>query len=199
LGAHQQYYARRIDMETVVYQSLRDEMTAYYTAFRNFELGQYGIVVVVFSVSVADSSLTMIALKAIAVMGFILMITKIATELHNKATRIGSYILVAYELKALKTEKQDSDYFKYWLLANRSSTFRGIKKGEKEGSGFRKGLGNFYNRQTIIITFFWILANLMLLNGYITTVQSTPLGIIDFIILGLFELFFVAIPSPKIG
>lgn len=177
-------------MEAIVYQTLRDEMTSYLTAFRNFELGQYGIVVVVFSVLMTESNIAMIALKAIAIIGFIFMITKIGTELHNQATRLGSYILVAFELKALKAEKQDSDYFKYWILANRSSAFRGIRKGEKDRLGFRRELENFHFRQIVTITFFWVLANL---NSYIVTFRpnTNPLGIIDFAVIGLFEFFFV--------
>ena len=119
------------------------------------------------------------------------MISKIGMELHNKATRIGSYILVAYELKDLKEVKKDSDFFKYWILANRSSSFHGVKETEKDKFGFRKNLVKFYFRQIVTIVFFWFLANFMLVNAYIKSDQSSRFGRTDVLAVILFELLFV--------
>jgi hypothetical protein len=177
-------------MNAVVYQTLRDEMTSYYTSMRNFELGQYGVVVVVFSVIITESSLALIAMKALAIIGFIFMITNICTELHNKATRIGSYIFVAYEMNALKSEKED--FFKYWILANRSSSFCSGIKGEKDKAGFRRNLAKFYFRQILTILFFWLLANFMLWHTYASNLSNSLIGITDAVAIILFELAFVA-------
>ena len=174
-------------METTVYQTLRDEMTSYYTALKNFELGQYAIIVVVFSVFTTEKNLAIIAIKAVSIIGFVFMMTKICTELHNKSTRIGSYILVAYELEARRSENHLTNLFECWILANRSSSFRGIRNGEKDESGFRKNLKGFHNRQLVTIIFFWLLTNFLLGSVFLTPNLIISVGAFDILTIVLFE------------
>lgn len=164
-------------MKATVYQSLRDEMTAYFTALRNFELGQYGIIVVVFIVLLTDPSIASLAIKAVAIIGFVFIATKIGTELHSKATRIGSYIMVAYELKALEEGNDDDDRFQYIILANRSSSFKGVKESERDRFGFRKNLAKFYSRQKAATGFFALLTVAMMAKVYAETGQIDPFDV----------------------
>jgi cobalamin synthase len=165
-------------MQATVCQSPRDEMTAYFTALRNLELGQYGVIVIVFIVLLKDCSIASLAIKAVAIIGFIFIATKIGTELHNKSTRIGSYIMVAYELKALEEGNEDDDRFQYWILANRGSSFKGVVKSEKDSFGFRKNLAKYYFRQKSAMWFFAVLTVSMMIKVYLKTGQINPFDVV---------------------
>ena len=157
-------------MKTIVYQSLRNEMTSLFAASKNFEIGQYAVLVIVFNMLITEPNTVILIIKAITITAFIFMITRIVANLYYDATRLGAYILVAYEIydmnQPFNIDKDDK--FQYWILANRSSTFY-ILSNNKEGKyGFLTSLANFYIRQIVTSVFFWILANFFIIRNFIS-------------------------------
>lgn len=165
-------------MKEVVYQSLRDEITAWFTAMNNYEIGQYAVVVVVFSLLLKETNFTILAFGAIAIIGFIFIVSKIYTDVQNKATRMGSYLLFAYELKAREKSNTTDEEFEYWILANRSSSARSLEGKEKDYFGFNKEFSRFYERQLKAVIFIWTLTTIKMILSINEPPQIGRFGIV---------------------
>lgn len=174
-------------MKTVVYQSLRDEMTAWFTAMHNYEIGQYGIVAVLFTLLLKTKSITFLTFGAIAIIGVILVVGIIYRDVQNKATRIGSYLLVAYEIPERNKHKKPKidEEFQHWILANRSSSSQGLGGEPGDNFGFNKEESRFYDRQFIAVLVFCVLTGIMITRVSIETHQDYRF---DIVAIGLFFL-----------
>lgn len=162
---------KRNPSDEAVYKSLRDDMTAHFTSFRQLQIQQYTICSVIWGTAIT------IGLKenlAWGVVGMCLALsliiyatTKLGSHWHAAATRLGAYIFVAWELPELKRDSAESSFNRrhLWILTNRSESY--YKKNSKRKGSFKSGLKHFYIQQCVLAIVSFIIFCFIFFINYI--------------------------------
>ena len=84
--------------------------------------------------------------------------------------------------------------FEYWILANRSSSARGLDGKKRDYLGFNKEFSRFFERQLKAVVFIWTLTTIKM----ILSINEPPqIGLIGIVVISIFWLailiYFIAI------
>ncbi len=138
------------------YQQIRAEMTAKYSSFFQLQMCQYGVVATLCIALFAKESRAMGVACATALGFVVLAVTWIGAAWFTSATRLGAYLLVAWEVPAWNGWTQDESaketpHPEWWILANRSES-RAHKGGMFDWPHFfGEGLRRFFVHQIFVI------------------------------------------------
>lgn len=146
-------------MNEIVYQQIRNEMTALYTLFGQLQMGQYVVVAALVTTILSfsqDKDKVWVSLGAgVALAGLIFAATWLGGEWFSAATRQGSYLLVAWEIPELQRNKNDSKFDRkhLWILANRAESLKTLTEQYPGKHSFGTGLKTFYWHQAFLALF----------------------------------------------
>lgn len=155
-------------MDDIVYQQIRNEMTAIYTSVKQLQMGQYAVVAALVTTILGfgkNSDKVGVGLGAgIAMAGLIFAATWLGGEWYSAATRQGSYLLVAWEIPELQRHKADSKFDRrhLWILANRAESFKTLPEQFPGKHSFGTGLKTFYLHQLFLAVFGFVVIGITL-------------------------------------